>query len=276
MEGRSRHGGPSAANHAGQTKQMADGLHILPRDLVLLAGTLSGGIIRWATSCQSGMCSGVAPIRLLRVLLQVQESWRRRRWISIHWGRPPAGIASSRAVPYHFDIWSGLDGWEPGAAEGRACEEDPTRKPGSHYLDRRATVHLDKMCSAADCRPVHCPAGITLGKEAECSSGLGRACTRDMVQSFFFLGRESAVSVEKSAAEHTDHSHSACGEGPSRPHLLYYQSGRTGSRVLGWWKFAEASQKIAIILIANPRISSQLSVSREILNTGKFLVPAFD
>lgn len=59
-------------------------------------------------------------------------------------------------------------------------------------------------------------------------------------------------------------------------HCLIYQSGRTGSRVLGWWKFAEASQKIAIILIANPRISSQLSVSREILNTGKFLVPAFD
>jgi hypothetical protein len=133
LEGRSRHGGPSAANHAGQTKQMADGLHILPRDLVLLAGTLSGGIIRWATSCQSGMCSGVAPIRLLRVLLQVQESWRRRRWISIHWG-PPAGIASSRAV--------------------------------SHYLDGPATVHRGKMCSATDCRPVHLSCRYHTGKRS--------------------------------------------------------------------------------------------------------------
>lgn len=163
MEGRSRHGGHSAANHTGQAKQMADGLHILPRDLILLAGTLSGGIIRWAMSCQSGMCSGVAPS------VSYESCCRYRNLGDDTGGSQFIGghlLASLRPVLYHFDVCSGLDGWEPGAAERKECEEDPTREPGSHYLDRPATVHRGKMCSATDCRPVHLSCRYHTGKRS--------------------------------------------------------------------------------------------------------------
>lgn len=168
---------------------MADGLHILPRGLVLLAGTLSGGSFAGRRRANRGCAVESSPS------VCYESCCRYRNLGDDAGGSQFIGghlLVSLRPVLYHI-IWM-----------------DRLRCIGA----RCALLRIVVRCT--------CPAGITLGKEAECSSGLGRACTRDMVQSFFLpWSRECGECREECSRTYRSQctSHSACGEGSSLPHL---------------------------------------------------------